>query len=136
MNKLTDTLELWLQEQINTCCMGLFDRIDRLERENLQKDNEIRDLYRQVENQDNAMVKRIEDLEAGLVECRDMLVERTPDEQLSSFTDRVCEVFDTEELKTTVEEIIAAWVADSDGICSPNDVVSILEDATFTIQVR
>jgi uncharacterized coiled-coil protein SlyX len=153
MTKLTDTLELWLQEQINTACRGLFDRLDRLEVQRSRDEDAIRDLYRQVENQGNtintlggqvvdledslvvanrtinhlvtanlAMSKRVEDLETEL--------------GLNSFTDRVCEVFDTEPFKTTVEGIVADWVADSDVVCSTEDVVRIMEETTFKIRVR
>jgi uncharacterized protein (UPF0335 family) len=146
MTKLTDTLELWLQEQINTACRGLFDRLDRLEVQRSRDEDSIRDLYRyqdshgkQVEDLgemiDN-LIRANDALSKRVTELEDRLVERTPDEQLSSFTDRVCEVFDTEPFKTTVEGIVADWVADSDVVCSTDDVVRILEETTFKIRVR
>ena len=55
MTKITDMLDLWVQEQINTACRGLFDRLDRLEVQRLRDEDAIRDLYRQVENQNAAV---------------------------------------------------------------------------------
>ena len=167
MTKLTDTLELWLQEQINTTCRGLFDRIDRLEVQRLRDEDAIRNLFHLCDKQEQLeLLLRAEighlsslseplemraknaerNMELAFIDIRtqnervteleDRLVERTPDEQLSSFTDRVCEVFDTEPFKTTVEGIVADWVADSDVVCSTEDVVRILEETTFKIRVR
>jgi uncharacterized coiled-coil protein SlyX len=160
MTKLTDTLELWLQEQINAACRGLFDRIDRLEVQRSRDEDAIRDLYRQVENQGHTIntlgeqVVYLEDRVGYLEACVDnqsahintivnsnlAMSKRVEDLEtelgLNSFTDRVCEVFDTEPFKTTVEGIVADWVADSDVVCSTDDVVRILEETTFKIRVR
>jgi uncharacterized coiled-coil protein SlyX len=153
MTKLTDTLELWLQEQINTACRGLFDRLDRLEVGQLQKDKAIRDLYQQCANQGHTIntlggqVVELEDSLMGANRTIDYLVtanlamsKRVEDLEtelgLNSFTDRVCEVFDTEPFKTTVEGIVADWISDSDVVCSTDDVVRIMEETTFKIRVR
>ena len=83
MTKLTDTLELWLQEQINTACRGLFDRIDRLEVQRSRDEGAIRDLYRYQDSHG----KQVEDLGEmidNLIRANDAMTKRVADLELQA----------------------------------------------------
>lgn len=107
---LTDTLQHWLQGQINASINGVLARLGALEWSKELASNDINDLNTQLHRVNVDLVDRIEQLERRLTELEienrnlvntnlaierrvreleDRVVEAAPDEQLEGFADRV-----------------------------------------------
>lgn len=113
---LADVLQHWLQGQINTCTMGLFDRIEQLERERSDTDAIIR-----------GHARMIEQLQSRLSELEDRAVETAPDEQLEGFTDRV-------------RDVVADYIENNDSLVTMRAfdemVEAFINESVFKIKVR
>lgn len=137
---LLSIFDRWLQGRINVCIDGLMSRISYLEEENtrlseryvmlldrtehlsiskMQLESDIRDLYRENES------------------LKDRLVERTPDQELESFADRVYECFDSTEFRDAVGEKIADYIENDDnGYVTYSGLEDWINDQRFTLKVR
>lgn len=125
-NKLTDVLEYWIQGRINTCVMGMLDRIERLERERENADMVIRE-----------QARTIDQLRSQIQNIEDRMIEATPDERLSGFAERVYECFDSQEFRDEVQSRIEDFMEnDANRPVSYEGLEAWLEDQRFTLKVR
>ena len=91
--------------------------MDRLEQLNI--DDQITGL--RMEN--DALHRRLESVTANVIELHDRIVEGAPDQELTSFEERVYECFDSQEFREAVEE----YVENSDNVCTLNDMKDFID---------
>ena len=125
MNDLFTAFQNWIQGQINLCVDGLLARVTRLEE--LRIDDQITGL--RMEN--DALHRLLQDIGAEIEylknELQDRRVENAPDEELSSFAERVYECFDSEEFRDAVGDKIADYIDSSDDVCTLDQVKDFID---------
>jgi len=154
---LADIFERWLQGRINVCVDGLLSRIARLEEEKSRLANAVirleekartaeefrvddqitglrceydtlRTLIKTETQNVNNLYQEVTAINCRITEVEDRLVEKAPDEQLTSFNERVIEQFNTEEFRDVVSHIVADVIENSDEVCTISDVYTFIRE--------